>query len=267
MQNAPPVASEKSGDKCAAGAVCKGATGCAAGIAPTIRRFCNAITQIQIAEWYRCGISQRRTKILFADGNTKCGGKRASNRTEKYAKTPLSRVVRLRPLRQNGENIKGRAGVYLEKRSKRGGFASYCRLRLLAKVIDNVSFSCYNGLIARRMTSAPFGFPCACSARMNAAGNACRLVQNQSLSRRGKSSRRYFFRAQWRSQVSRDGNSTRVLPKAGSQMERYRSGHNEAVLKTVWGKPRKGSNPFLSARQILNRTLQFGLGFSFTKNG
>ena len=146
----------------------KGQRGCAAGIAPTIRRFCNAITQIQIAEWYRCGISQRRTKILFADGNTKCGGKRASSRTEKYAQTPLLRVVRLRPLRQNGENIKGRAGVYLEKRSKRGGFASYCRLRLFAKVIDNVSFSCYNGLIARRMTSAPIGFPCACSARAKA---------------------------------------------------------------------------------------------------
>ena len=121
-----------------------------------------------MAERYRCGISQRRTKRLFADGNTKCGGKRASSRTEKYAQTPLSRVVRLRPLRQNGENIKGRAGVYLEKRSKRGGFASYCRLRLLAKVIDNVSFSCYNGLIARRMTSAPLGFPCACPARTKA---------------------------------------------------------------------------------------------------
>ena len=32
--------------------------------------------------------------------------------------------------------------------------------------------------------------------------------------------------------------------------ERYRSGHNEAVLKTVWGKPHKGSNPFLSARYL-----------------
>ena len=31
--------------------------------------------------------------------------------------------------------------------------------------------------------------------------------------------------------------------------ERYRSGHNEAVLKTVWGKPHKGSNPFLSAKK------------------
>ena len=31
-------------------------------------------------------------------------------------------------------------------------------------------------------------------------------------------------------------------------MERYRSGHNEAVLKTVWGKPHMGSNPILSAR-------------------
>ena len=32
--------------------------------------------------------------------------------------------------------------------------------------------------------------------------------------------------------------------------ERYRSGHNEAVLKTVWGQPHKGSNPFLSAIYI-----------------
>ena len=40
-------------------------------------RFCHAIAKIQMAEWYRFGISQRRTKILFADGNTKCGGKRA----------------------------------------------------------------------------------------------------------------------------------------------------------------------------------------------
>lgn len=51
-------------------AICKGATECVAGIA-------NAITQIQMAERYRCGISQRRTKILFAGGKTKCGGKRA----------------------------------------------------------------------------------------------------------------------------------------------------------------------------------------------
>ena len=29
--------------------------------------------------------------------------------------------------------------------------------------------------------------------------------------------------------------------------ERYRSGHNEAVLKTVWEQSHKGSNPFLSA--------------------
>ena len=32
-------------------------------------------------------------------------------------------------------------------------------------------------------------------------------------------------------------------------LERYRSGHNEAVLKTVWGQPHKGSNPFLSAKK------------------
>ena len=35
------------------------------------------------------------------------------------------------------------------------------------------------------------------------------------------------------------------IPKSHS--ERYRSGHNEAVLKTVWGKPHMGSNPILSA--------------------
>ena len=33
-------------------------------------------------------------------------------------------------------------------------------------------------------------------------------------------------------------------------MERYRSGHNEAVLKTVWGQPRVGSNPTLSANNL-----------------
>ena len=30
-------------------------------------------------------------------------------------------------------------------------------------------------------------------------------------------------------------------------MRRYRSGHNEAVLKTVWGRPHVGSNPTLRA--------------------
>lgn len=32
-----------------------------------------------------------------------------------------------------------------------------------------------------------------------------------------------------------------------TNLERYRSGHNEAVLKTVWVKARVGSNPTLSA--------------------
>ena len=32
--------------------------------------------------------------------------------------------------------------------------------------------------------------------------------------------------------------------------ERYRSGHNEAVLKTVCPKGRVGSNPTLSVRQV-----------------
>ncbi len=31
--------------------------------------------------------------------------------------------------------------------------------------------------------------------------------------------------------------------------EAYRSGHNEAVLKTVWGQPHGGSNPSASAKQ------------------
>ena len=33
-------------------------------------------------------------------------------------------------------------------------------------------------------------------------------------------------------------------------MERYRSGHNEAVLKTVCPQGRMGSNPILSARRV-----------------
>ena len=63
--------------------------------------------------------------------------------------------------------------------------------------------------------------------------------------RKDKSSRPIFRESGWKTPWH--NHPTRVLPKAGSQMERYRSGHNEAVLKTVWGKPRKGSNPFLSA--------------------
>ena len=38
-------------------------------------------------------------------------------------------------------------------------------------------------------------------------------------------------------------------------MERYRSGHNEAVLKTVCQQGRVGSNPTLSASQIHNKKL------------
>ena len=33
-------------------------------------------------------------------------------------------------------------------------------------------------------------------------------------------------------------------------MEAYRSGHNEAVLKTVWVQAHRGSNPFASAISI-----------------
>ena len=40
-------------------------------------------------------------------------------------------------------------------------------------------------------------------------------------------------------------------------MERYRSGHNEAVLKTVCPQGRMGSNPILSARLTYNRLYNF----------
>ena len=33
-------------------------------------------------------------------------------------------------------------------------------------------------------------------------------------------------------------------------MQEYRSGHNEAVLKTVWGKPHGGSNPSSCAKNM-----------------
>ena len=36
-------------------------------------------------------------------------------------------------------------------------------------------------------------------------------------------------------------------------MEKYRSGHNEAVLKTVCPKGRMGSNPIFSVRLFCNR--------------
>ena len=38
-----------------------------------------------------------------------------------------------------------------------------------------------------------------------------------------------------------------ISAKAVSYTEGYRSGHNEAVLKTVWAHAHKGSNPFPSA--------------------
>ena len=43
-----------------------------------------------------------------------------------------------------------------------------------------------------------------------------------------------------------------ISAKAVSYTEGYRSGHNEAVLKTVWAHAHKGSNPFPSAIKSLN---------------
>ena len=39
--------------------------------------------------------------------------------------------------------------------------------------------------------------------------------------------------------------------------ERYRSGHNEAVLKTVCPQGHMGSNPILSARRLSRLKIQF----------
>ncbi len=47
-------------------------------------------------------------------------------------------------------------------------------------------------------------------------------------------------------------------------MEGYRSGHNEAVLKTVWGKPHMGSNPIPSA---IKKALAVAGAFSLHING
>ena len=44
--------------------------------------------------------------------------------------------------------------------------------------------------------------------------------------------------------------------------ERYRSGHNEAVLKTVWEQSHMGSNPILSAKKSSLRTAFLNV-FSF----
>ena len=42
-------------------------------------------------------------------------------------------------------------------------------------------------------------------------------------------------------------------------MERYRSGHNEAVLKTVCPQGRVGSNPTLSASQVAEKSFEKNL--------
>ena len=51
--------------------------------------------------------------------------------------------------------------------------------------------------------------------------------------------------------IMRGQNSTKNVGK--HYMERYRSGHNEAVLKTVCPQGRVGSNPTLSVGQIQNK--------------
>ena len=51
--------------------------------------------------------------------------------------------------------------------------------------------------------------------------------------------------------------------KSNIHSEAYRSGHNEAVLKTVWGQPHGGSNPSASAKTkstILHGAFCFDVG-------
>ena len=55
-----------------------------------------------------------------------------------------------------------------------------------------------------------------------------------------------------------------ISAKAVSYTEGYRSGHNEAVLKTVWAHAHTGSNPFPSAIKSLENTTFLRL-FSFCR--
>ena len=49
-------------------------------------------------------------------------------------------------------------------------------------------------------------------------------------------------------------------------MERYRSGHNEAVLKTVCPQGRVGSNPTLSVSQVAEKVFEKNLKKYLTNN-
>ena len=50
--------------------------------------------------------------------------------------------------------------------------------------------------------------------------------------------------------------SLALTEKSVENTERYRSGHNEAVLKTVCPQGRVGSNPTLSACQVDKKVLK-----------
>ena len=47
-------------------------------------------------------------------------------------------------------------------------------------------------------------------------------------------------------------------------MQRYRSGHNEAVLKTVWVQAHRGSNPLASANKSKAGTFVLALLFVYS---
>ena len=59
----------------------------------------------------------------------------------------------------------------------------------------------------------------------------------------------------WFGIINKSSRETHKTTTTEYVMERYRSGHNEAVLKTVCPKGRVGSNPTLSARHSCRRSL------------
>ena len=66
-------------------------------------------------------------------------------------------------------------------------------------------------------------------------------------------------------QISKNLIKPMISAKAVSYTEGYRSGHNEAVLKTVWAPAHKGSNPFPSAIKSLVSTRLFHFSNEFRK--
>ena len=61
----------------------------------------------------------------------------------------------------------------------------------------------------------------------------------------------------WFGIINKSSRETQKTTTTEYVMERYRSGHNEAVLKTVCPQGRVGSNPTLSAVENENNSKKF----------